>query len=123
MPDESAEAVPAPRDEHAHLLGDHIDRFLAHRRRENVSENTLRAYAGDLSQFQEYLRTAGRSTIEPAGIDLLLLRAWLGDLYKRNLSAVSLRRKLAAMRSFLSYLMRNGVVAFAKKQSATFHGR
>src|SRR5512139_569966 len=96
---------------HAQPLQDHIDRFLAHRQRENVSEHTLRAYAGDLGQFLEYLRFAGAALIEPDKVDLLLLRAWLADLYKRNLSAVTLRRKVAAMRSFLNYLLREGVVA------------
>lgn len=89
-------------------LSEWVNEFLAERKRENVSEHTLRNYGIDLDQFLEFL---SRSTI-PAltDIDLLLLREWLGDLHERNLSAPSIRRKISCLRSFFLFLMRRGVV-------------
>jgi integrase/recombinase XerC len=83
-----------------------IGRFLDSRRRENVSVHTLRAYASDLKQFCDYLASPA-----PEAIDLLMLRGWLADLYHRDLRPVSLRRKLAAVRSFFRFLVREGVTS------------
>ncbi len=44
-------------------------------------------------------------------IDTSAIREWLGHLYQQRLTAVSMRRKLAAVRSFFKYLTREGVVA------------
>ncbi len=43
---------------------------------------------------------------------MLALREWLGHLYGRNLNALSMRRKLAAVRSFLRFLVREGALGF-----------
>ena len=90
---------------HAGRLREQVEHFLNSRRRENVSANTLRAYAADLRQFLGYMELNNRK------LDLLLLRGWLADLYDQNLSPVSMRRKVAALRSFLRFLVREGVVA------------
>ncbi len=47
----------------------------------------------------------------PETIDLTTLRGWLAGLYRQKLSPVSLRRKVAALRSFFRFLVREGVVA------------
>ncbi len=86
-----------------------IERFLESRRRENVSEHTLRAYEADLKQFCEYLSAKVNQPLDAGQMDLLTLRGWLADLYRRNLSPVSLRRKLAALRSFFRFLVREGI--------------
>jgi integrase/recombinase XerC len=86
-------------------LRQQVEAFLNSQRRENVSANTLRAYAADLRQFLGYMElNAGK-------LDLLLLRGWLANLYDQKLSPVSMRRKVAALRSFLRFLVREGVVA------------
>ena len=86
-------------------LQQQIGRFLDSRRRENVSPHTLRAYAADLKQF------AGHVPGELERIDLLTLRGWLGQLYEQRLSPVTMRRKLAAVRSLFRFLVREGVVS------------
>jgi integrase/recombinase XerC len=85
-----------------------MGRFLDSRRRENVSEHTLRAYAADLRQFLEFAASGRDPAPCPETIDLPLLRAWLADLYHRGLSPVSTRRKVAALRSFLRFLVQQG---------------
>ncbi len=47
---------------------------------------------------------------EPRAIDLLLLREWMVSLYNQSLSAVSIRRKLAAVRGLFRFMQRDGVV-------------
>ncbi len=104
MPDSDAGARrPSP-------LQAQISRFLESRRRENVSEHTLRAYASDLRQFHDYIAALDATPPAPEKIDLLTLRRWLADLYHQNLSPVSLRRKVAALRSFYRFLVRESVV-------------
>lgn len=90
-------------------LADWTHEYLAERARENVSPHTLRNYGADLAQFVEYL---GRGGNEPAvtAIDLLLLREWLGELHDRGLAAVSIRRKVACIRSWFQFLLRRGQV-------------
>jgi integrase/recombinase XerC len=86
-----------------------IGLFLEELKRENVSGHTVRCYASDLGQFLEYFSPPGG---EPPGIselDRLALREWLGELYRRRLKAVSMRRKVAALRSFFRFLIRQGL--------------
>ena len=87
-----------------------IARFLDSLRRENVSAHTLRAYAVDLEQFAGYLAFTEHAADKLDSIDLLTLRAWLGDLYAQRLNRASLRRKLAALRSFFRFLVREGLM-------------
>jgi integrase/recombinase XerC len=91
-------------------LSEHIERFLASLARENVSEHTLRSYGSDLEQFLAYFTPPGGEPPAPRGFDTLLLREWLGDLYRRRLSPVTMRRKLATIRSFFKYLVKHGAV-------------
>jgi integrase/recombinase XerC len=83
---------------------DQVTRFVDSLRRRNFSEHTVRAYSADLADL---LTTTAD---EAAPLDLLTLRAWLAGLYERRLSPVTLRRKLAAVRSFFKYLVREGVL-------------
>ena len=88
-----------------------IDAFLAALGRENASPHTVLAYASDLRQFLEYLSPAGVAPPAPEAIDALLIREWLGDLYRQRLTAVTTRRKIAAVRSLFGFLLREGKVS------------
>jgi len=87
-----------------------LARFLDELRRQNTSPHTLRAYASDLRQFLEYLRPPGAPALEARQLDALAIREWLGHLYLRRLSTVSMRRKLAAVRSFCRFLVSEGAL-------------
>jgi integrase/recombinase XerC len=86
-----------------------IERYLAELKRERHSAHTLRNYRIDLEQFLRYFEEAG-AVPEPAAIDTLLLREWLGWLYDQGLSTVSIRRKLAAVRSCFQFLLRERAI-------------
>lgn len=78
----------------------HIKEFLDERRRENVSEHTIRNYGIDLAQFVEYFREAPKEWTPQ------VLRGWVAWLHERKLAAVSIRRKIAAVRSFFQFQMK-----------------
>src|SRR5258707_15346148 len=91
-------------------LATHIGRFLADLKRANVSEHTVTAYASDLAQFLQYFSPPGT---EPPGVgsfEVWQIREWLGSLYRDKLAAVSMRRKLAALRTFFRFLVREGTI-------------
>ena len=92
-------------------LASEIRRFLEELKRRNSSEHTLRNYASDLEQFRDYLAIPGEAAPRVEDIDALAIREWLGHLYQQRLSAVSMRRKLAAVRSLFKFLAREGLAA------------
>ena len=83
-----------------------IGRYLADLRVKNASPHTLRNYGSDLREFLEYFSPPDREPCAPAAISALNLREWLGSLYSRGLDAISIRRKLAAVRSLFRFLTR-----------------
>jgi len=79
----------------------------------NASAHTARAYGSDLSQFLDHVAsTLGvpRSTLKAAHLDRLAIRSFMAGLHERGLSSASAARKLAAARTFLRYLRREGLV-------------
>jgi integrase/recombinase XerC len=92
-------------------LGAAIDRYLGELHRENASAHTIRNYASDLEQFREYFSPPNAAPPAPADVDARRLREWLTSLYDRKLDPISIRRKLAAVRSFFQFLLREKTVA------------
>src|SRR6185436_8674588 len=66
--------------------------------------HTVRAYGADLAQFLT------KAPAEPKAVDVLMLRQWLAGLYHQELSALTIRRKLAAVRGLFGFMLREGVV-------------
>src|SRR3984885_1383725 len=91
-------------------LAGQIDLFLDELRRQSASEHTVRNYALDLHQFLVYFAIPGKPKPTLEQIDALAIREWLGHLYEEQLTAVSRRRKLASVRSFFKFLLREGLV-------------
>ena len=94
-------------------LSSHIAAYLDELRHQGSSAHTLRAYESDLCQFREYFTPPGEPSAgppAPAGFGVLEIREWLAGLYDLRLDRISMRRKLAAVRSFFRYLVRQGVI-------------
>jgi integrase/recombinase XerC len=93
-----------------------LGQFLEHLRYErNVSEHTLRNYAIDLGQFLEHLAPADPATgerreVDVKEIDHITIREWLSELHDAQKKKSSIARKLAALRTFFQFLIREGVV-------------
>ena len=79
----------------------------------NRSAHTVRAYDSDLTQFLAHAAAAAGVKVRelaPAQLDRLALRGFLSDLHKQGLARATAARKLAAARTFLRYLRREGVI-------------
>jgi len=93
-----------------------LAQFFEHLRYErNVSEHTLRNYASDLNQFLDYFSPADRQTgkrddVDVHQVDHITIREWLASLHAAKKKKTSVARKLAALRTFFQFLVREGVV-------------
>ena len=80
----------------------------------NASPHTLEGYLNDIAQFQEFLRYSGHAmhndTIQLEKIDRLVIRSFMGYLYEKKISGVSMRRKLSTLSSFFRFLCREGTL-------------
>jgi integrase/recombinase XerC len=91
-------------------LARQMERYIEELRRTAASPHTIDAYAGDLRQFLEFLSPPDLEPPAPSAIDVLILREWLAGLYRDGLTAVTIRRKLAAVRGLFRFLLRESVV-------------
>ena len=84
--------------------------FAAHlRSQRGLSENTVRAYLGDLDDLLGFAARHGRTSL--AAIDLGLLRAWLATMASRRLSRATMARRAAAARTFFGWAVHTGRLA------------
>ena len=78
----------------------------------NLSPHTRRGYIADLKQFLAYLNTTVKEQNQldtrSADVDQMMIRGFLKSLYQAKLKRVSMARKLAALRAFFKYLLREG---------------
>jgi site-specific recombinase XerD len=74
----------------------------------SVSPHTRSAYAHDVREFVEWAERGGCPT--PDRLDRRVLRRYLGFLDTRGFARSSIARKAAAVRSYLRWLRRHGVI-------------
>jgi integrase/recombinase XerC len=93
------------------MLSDRLSQFLQHMQYErNVSPHTLRNYASDLEQFRDHLfRIEKRADVPVNEIDRLTIREWMAALHSDHKKS-SIARKLASLRTFFQFLVREGVL-------------
>jgi tyrosine recombinase XerC len=78
--------------------------YLVHLRHErNASPHTVASYRIDLEQLAGYLEAR---EIRLRQVDTGVLRGFLVELYRRNLTKTSAARKLAAIRSFFHFCLK-----------------
>jgi integrase/recombinase XerD len=80
----------------------YLDMLAAER---GAGKNTLAAYGRDLADFTEHLAGAGRSIATASTEDL---RAYLGDLTRRGMTAATVARRLSAIRQLYRFLYAEG---------------
>ena len=86
-------------------LGLYIEKFLKYLEIErDVSPHTLRAYERDLKDFSEYCNTA------PGDIEMIDIRGFVSEQMINGKARTTVSRRLATLRSFFSYLYREGHV-------------
>jgi len=88
--------------------------FAVHMEMErNLSAHTIKSYLTDLRQFQTYLQGNAQSQEADLGLkinrpDQMVIRAYLWALHRQKVKKVTIARKLAAIRAFFKYLLREG---------------
>ncbi len=95
------------------MLEEHLKQFLQHLKYErNVSRHTLRNYSSDLEQFHVYLAPlkadGKREEISVTEIDHITIREWMSELHDEDKKKTSIARKLASLRTFFQFLVREG---------------
>ncbi|MFZ2965171.1 MAG: site-specific integrase, partial [Rhodoglobus sp.] len=87
-----------------------VEAFARHLEAERgLSAHTVRSYRSDLAQLVEF--AAARGALEPADLDLELLRDWLWRSSQAGLAKSTLARRAAAARAFTSWLARTNATA------------
>jgi integrase/recombinase XerC len=79
----------------------------------NTSAHTVAAYGSDLAQFVAFAATLAdkpAARLKPSDLDLPLIRAFMGELYRQGQSRASVARKLSALRGFGRFLRREGLI-------------
>src|ERR1700691_4836850 len=93
-----------------------IQKFVYYLRYErNASPATIGDYRFDVTQFSEFLTPPGEPTLDLAKVDHRVIREFVSWLHDRGLAKPSIARKLAALRTFFKFCVREG---FAKQNAA-----
>ncbi len=97
------------------MLEEYLEQFFQHLRYErNVSPHTLRNYTSDLGQFLDYIASpkadGTREQIPVKHLDHITIREWMSELHSDNAKKTTVARKLASMRTFFQFLVREGVL-------------
>src|SRR5580698_4949414 len=99
------EAWPSPRHKMKTAIGKYLEYLRAVK---NSSPHTISNYGKDLGQFVAYLSPPG---LEPPALNAVThntIREFVGHLHDHGLQKSSIARKLAALRSFFKYCVREG---------------
>jgi integrase/recombinase XerC len=79
---------------------------------QGASRETIRGYRSDLKQFFAFATSdpqSGGASLSPQRVDPYLIRGYLAWLDKKKEKKTSLARKLATLRSFYRFLIRDGL--------------
>jgi len=76
----------------------------------NSSPHTILNYGKDLSQFLEFLSPPGAQPPSLKEITHTIIREFVAHLHDQGLEKSSIARKLAALRSFFKYCVREGLL-------------
>jgi integrase/recombinase XerC len=92
------------------MLATHISNFINYLTFEKrSSKHTVAAYLNDLTQFQEFILVQYEvNAVEQIGHQMI--RSWLVELMGDAVSARSVARKLSALKTFFTFLRKEGIV-------------
>src|SRR6516162_3015394 len=88
-----------------------IDKYLTYLRSvKNASPHTVSNYGRDLAQFLAYLAPPDVQPPALKSIHQTVIREYMGHLHEQGLEKSSIARKLASLRSFFKYCVREGML-------------
>ncbi len=92
-------------------LHDTIAAFIEYLKKERgFSDHTVSAYQSDLDQFDAFLQNKNINDDLHTGMNKLHLRAFLFQLSRNGIKPRSIARKLAALKSFSRYCLKQGLL-------------
>jgi integrase/recombinase XerC len=93
-------------------VNDLLADFLRHLSLEkNSSAHTVKSYREDLTQALDFFREQLPGSLRPDRLTTRVLRAYLAWLHGQGYAKTTIARRLAAVRSWLRFLCRQGVIA------------
>ena len=89
-----------------------FDRHMTFER--NLSDRTRKSYLSDLEQYRSFIEKQPAAGDDAGDVptDSMVIRSFLASLYRGKLRKVTISRKVAALRSFYRFLLREGRVRF-----------
>ncbi len=88
-----------------------IEKYLGYLRSvKNSSPHTISNYGKDLAQFITYLSPPGLQPPALAAVTHHVIREFVAHLHDQGLQKSSIARKLATLRSFFKYCVREGLL-------------
>ena len=101
-------AIPGP-EPLPDALSAALEAFRRHIEAERgLSRHTVRAYTGDVGSLLEHAAQAGVTALE--GVDIGVLRGWLGQQHGSGSSRATLARRAAAARTFTAFAHARGLI-------------
>ena len=104
---DSAEAfdnIPENPEYLSHVFDPYLEAFERYLRYEkHRSEATIRSYISDLQEFFGYAARRGTRTLE--GIDITLIRSWLGYMHRVRKAKTTVARRGSTLRTFFTWAM------------------
>jgi integrase/recombinase XerC len=89
-----------------------VDRFIQYIKFEKrYSPHTVSAYQSDLDQFIHFLNHPGQTIAHPSEITHYQIRNWIVELMGEGLTARSINRKIATLRKYFKFMVREGLIA------------
>jgi integrase/recombinase XerC len=86
---------------------EHFMKYLLYER--NASPATIRSYRNDLNLLHEFLTPPGEATMPLGEVDHRIVREFVSWLYDRKQQKASVARKLAALRTFFKFCLREKI--------------
>ena len=88
-----------------------IEKFIEYLQIEKkYSVNTLHAYKKDLAEFQVFIyENYDKYVIE--NVDYKVIRSWIVQLVKKNISNRSINRKVSSLKSFYKFLVKTDTIS------------
>ena len=73
------------------------------------SINTVKSYTNDLLQYTEFIENYFHE-FKPENSDEKMIRAWIVSLMEKDLSSLSVNRKISTLKTFYKFLLREGYI-------------
>jgi integrase/recombinase XerC len=89
-------------------MTDSFLKYLEYEKR--LSQHTVLAYKTDLQQFSDFLVNTF-TEMKPEAADYGIVRSWIISLVESGIEPLSINRKIACLRSFYKYLLRQEFIS------------